>query len=848
MPKKSAAARQDPAQQRKKNNKILLVLLAWIVKGNFREFTKQLDKAFKNDHLDIDQCMTTAPGRRYHNFSLLRASVTLEQFAITRLLVERGANFALMTPLDSNPDHDKPLALLGYQWCLSKVGPESAAELLVIIDEWLQHPKTDLSLPLDRSHNTFLHHVAVWNPMGEAFCVLLQKHAVKLAPCVERVSEDGYTPLHWAAWFGRLRQVELLVTLGAELEAKTPCGKSALLVAADQGREQVLKYLLTQGADPHAVDATATSALVLAQSRGFDACVALLSQGAAISIADRNRLVEVCVAEGDLAALTKLFNDWKLDEVVACIDQLALVNITIAKGHQLLFEYLLGFPIDVNAFTGPCMPPIFTAIGTGNVRMMLALLAKQASPNQVFVPNQHAEAEGVALTGITPLVMAISEGRPECTELLLQHDADPMQIVSMPASQQPSPSYIFAATEDGHESLALLLTQSQEVRQAVAANDAILSMAVMSAAPDSALQLLLQHHAVVTQLFIYEAWKRQRLDQVSQYVFELQVPLSASVCVSLSACLTFTDQHWQYFSSHLAKVKISLSDVLFTAIAVKNKSLLEVLFKSHPDLFVEEHFLPAIGKPGFYSPFTVSEFAILVDSQALLEGVMATATVAMPTVGMRREPSQEQYPVCNETRAMTGRSFLQSVGFPPDQIEQLRSRSHSCASTVSDVGLFPPASRESEACTWLDGAVFSDELGRELVEGMDLPAYVMIAASCDVPAESLLAFTRLNKVSQSHGIKTLKPMDYRFTLRLASGFELADCCITDELKLHSSEERIACVRVKADGGRGPLLILGIRYLPNGLHTLADKQALQLSLAGSVVMVDLLGASVHCSRR
>ncbi len=60
------------------------------------------------------------------------------------------------------------------------------------------------------------------------------------------------SPLHMAAYWGRLENVSLLVKAGAELEARNEKGKTPLMYAAGEDMLDIAEILLKAGADPEA--------------------------------------------------------------------------------------------------------------------------------------------------------------------------------------------------------------------------------------------------------------------------------------------------------------------------------------------------------------------------------------------------------------------------------------------------------------------------------------------------------------------------------------------------------------------------------------------------------------------
>lgn len=72
----------------------------------------------------------------------------------------------------------------------------------------------------------------------------------------------GYTPLHYAARNAHHRVCEVLLLHGADVNARTRCGRAtALHRAATQGHVDVVQLLLRHGANANLVDADSNTAL-----------------------------------------------------------------------------------------------------------------------------------------------------------------------------------------------------------------------------------------------------------------------------------------------------------------------------------------------------------------------------------------------------------------------------------------------------------------------------------------------------------------------------------------------------------------------------------------------------------
>jgi ankyrin repeat protein len=99
-------------------------------------------------------------------------------------------------------------------------------------------------------------------------------------------SEDGFTPLHFAAFFGHPEAAKLLVERGADLEARSTntqfaLDASPLHSASAAGQLEVCEVLLDAGADVNAVPPGGYTALLHAAANQNEELVGfLLERGA----------------------------------------------------------------------------------------------------------------------------------------------------------------------------------------------------------------------------------------------------------------------------------------------------------------------------------------------------------------------------------------------------------------------------------------------------------------------------------------------------------------------------------------------------------------------------------------
>ncbi|MFI4980561.1 MAG: ankyrin repeat domain-containing protein [Nevskiales bacterium] len=94
---------------------------------------------------------------------------------------------------------------------------------------------------------------------------------------VDIADNAGWTPLHYAAWFGSSSVVlKELLDHGAKIDARNGRGITALYFASVTGHEAQVKLLLERGADRTLASNSGYTALRAAKVKGLDGIVALL--------------------------------------------------------------------------------------------------------------------------------------------------------------------------------------------------------------------------------------------------------------------------------------------------------------------------------------------------------------------------------------------------------------------------------------------------------------------------------------------------------------------------------------------------------------------------------------------
>ncbi len=108
------------------------------------------------------------------------------------------------------------------------------------------------------------------NPLGESPLMLaaLKGQLELVAKMIKKgadVNKTGWTPLHYAASFGHVDVIKLLLENSAYIDAESPNGSTPLMMASMYGNPQSVKLLLEEGADPLLKNQVGLTALQFAQ-------------------------------------------------------------------------------------------------------------------------------------------------------------------------------------------------------------------------------------------------------------------------------------------------------------------------------------------------------------------------------------------------------------------------------------------------------------------------------------------------------------------------------------------------------------------------------------------------------
>lgn len=244
------------------------------------------------------------------------------------------------------------------------------------------------------------------------------------------ITEGGKTALMYAAMYGHRGTIEALLNAGADPNVAGDDdgeeGQTALMCIASSffagNRAEVIRLLIDRGADPDQQDCQGQTALMIA-GENADAVKALLDAGANPDLRDAegnsammlgNWAIQQLLRQAgaseeglDDVALVDAARDGDLPQVEALLAGGANVNYgdgsaltqAASQGHMAIVDRLIQAGADVNLGWKTGKTAIADAAYAGNLVLVQRLLAAGANPHQRCHDEEYYDALGHAETG-----------------------------------------------------------------------------------------------------------------------------------------------------------------------------------------------------------------------------------------------------------------------------------------------------------------------------------------------------------------------------------------------------------------------------------------------------------------
>jgi ankyrin repeat protein len=248
---------------------------------------------------------------------------------------------------------------------------------------------------------------------------------LKKNPALINRTIDGMTPLHWASTRGHVAVMELLISHGADIEARNKYGMTPLLLAS---KTEAAKVLLKNGADFKAISKDGFSVLHPAAyngnielaklwiKKGVDIEQQYKYGGTALLCAarrDKKGVVELLLKEGASIYSRDSNGETALHKAAAGCD-LAAARAGIGNSGETA-EFLLEKGMEVNVRDNTGETPLHKVSQVSNSRFI--------NSAKVLI-SKGADVNAKNNKGLTPLYFASQYKNTKLIKLLLENGAD----------------------------------------------------------------------------------------------------------------------------------------------------------------------------------------------------------------------------------------------------------------------------------------------------------------------------------------------------------------------------------------------------------------------------------------
>ncbi len=268
---------------------------------------------------------------------------------------------------------------------------------------------------------------------------------------------NHHVPLLAAARNGNRAMVELLLSRGADVNAKENDGDTALHYAAGRGFQAVAEVLLANHADVNIPNTGGSTPLFLAASSGqLEIIQMLLAAGANTNLKDGKGRSPLNYAIGNAPEIFQALLDAGTNPNTEDPEGRTPLSYAAERDSSKVVRLLLAAKADPNA--GKLDVPLLCAIHKQDVGSAELLLANGANPNLKggmdwpvpFGVPVYSGANSRDRAAYTPLYLAVSTGQLPMVKLLLKCKADPND------SQTDGQSLLFSALSETNILEALL--------------------------------------------------------------------------------------------------------------------------------------------------------------------------------------------------------------------------------------------------------------------------------------------------------------------------------------------------------------------------------------------------------
>lgn len=273
---------------------------------------------------------------------------------------------------------------------------------------------------------------------------------------IEARDHFNMTTLHWAFFDSELQTAKYLINIGADIEAVDHSGKTPLFYASARGSIELVDILLHKGADPYRKDIDGNTVISYACMTDFKLKTSIENGVPTTRFIDTkpdmvmlNRLIEHTGEEiltiFDSAIMNNIdIVDKLIKKDTSLIDAknnlgMSPLQCAVKMGNVEMTQYLLNKGASLD-YEGDSDPPIHLSVSSGSIRVTEILLDFGVSANSRDDLDR------------TPLHEAVVEDLIDIIQLLLARGADPNAVDSdneVPIHSARSPECIKILLEAG---------------------------------------------------------------------------------------------------------------------------------------------------------------------------------------------------------------------------------------------------------------------------------------------------------------------------------------------------------------------------------------------------------------
>ncbi len=362
--------------------------------------------------------------KNLEGYSALLTAAEKEDSSCVNALIEAGADIAIKDSVDDTALHKAAMGghLQNVRLLLKKGAPKNARNAvgrtpllcaameghLLVIEELLSHD-VDVTITSVDGY-TALHEAAYF---GHADCV---RRLLKTRIDKNAVDKDKKSALLKAVERNHPECVKALVEANVNLELKvTKEGYTALHEAAFEGFEECLEILLSAGAHVNTPDKNNLTALHKAVSRGHVRCArALLKKKASTNLTGKNQpiLLATAAAMGNVELIALLLEhnaDPNLQSAGENSDRESPMHSALVKDRAECLELLIRGGGDIEIECAPKTTLLMMAAYYGSLKSLKVLLAHGADTDKRNGNN------------MTAYDAAVKQGHTACAEAIRLH-------------------------------------------------------------------------------------------------------------------------------------------------------------------------------------------------------------------------------------------------------------------------------------------------------------------------------------------------------------------------------------------------------------------------------------------